>query len=246
MSVHKVEVKPGEEPNKWKVVKVADVGGDEESTKQMLELCSLLEAGVIEGPRRAAVKHAIVSTLMDGLMPAFLELEHIRSTTGKAIPLMNREQMFGDFARKLWKSYKELMQQTAELIGFDIGFLFQREKEFREGLVILRAQHPILRDWFEKFLEDARDNWQNDLCKFRNTWVEHQRGERRNFDRFYKPKYAERVFSDAWNTIVTILAAMLETHLPFGGRLLEQDENDPGPKWPNRFRYQHPTFQGMK
>lgn len=243
MSIHKIEIKKGEKPSEWKQVRVADCGGDEEFTKQMLELCSVLEAGFIEGSQRAAAKHAIISTLLDGLMPAFLELEQIRSTNGKAIPLMNREQMFEDFARKLWKSYKELMQQTAQLIGFDIGFIFMKEKEFRKGLIKLRADHPTIRDWFEQFLEQARDDWQNDLCKFRNTWVEHQRGERRNFDGFYKPEYAERVFSDAWNTIVTILAAMLETHLPFGIKLIEQNEDDPNPKWANRFQYSHSMFR---
>jgi hypothetical protein len=42
MSVHKVEMKEGEEPYKWKVVKVADVGGGEEFTKGMLELSQCL------------------------------------------------------------------------------------------------------------------------------------------------------------------------------------------------------------
>ena len=69
------------------------------------------------------------------------------------------------------------------------------EKEFRKGLVKLRVDHPTIRDWFEKLLEDARDNWQNDLSRFRNTWVEHQRGERRAFNKFYKPEYAEQVFT---------------------------------------------------
>jgi hypothetical protein len=34
--------------------------------------------------------------------------------------------------------------------------------------------------------------------------------------------------------------------LPHGIRIIEQDKNDPSPKWPNRFRYSHPMFQQMK
>jgi hypothetical protein len=191
MSVHKVEMKEGEELYKWKVVKVADVGGDEEFTKQMLELGTVLEAGMILGPQRDAVRHAIVSTLMDGLMPAFLKLEEIRHSDGKAMPLMNLEQIYEDFARKLWKAYKELMQVTLDLIGHKIGFLFQGEREFKEGLVELRRVNPNLRSGFEKFLEETRDEWQNALAKFRNTWVKHQRGDRKRFQKFYEPKYAE-------------------------------------------------------
>jgi hypothetical protein len=236
----------GLEPHKWKVEHVANVGGDEGFVKQMLELGTILEAGTIFNPRREEVKHSIISILMDGLTPAFLELEQIRASMGKQLPLMNREQLYEDFARKVWKAYKELMQKAAEQIGFKIGFIFRPDREFRQGLLELRTQHPTIRDWFEQFLEETRDNWQNDLSKFRNTWIEHQKGERRQFDKFYKPEYAEKVFNDAWDAIVTIIAAMLETHLPHGIRLIEQDKNDPSPKWPNRFRYSHPMFQQMK
>ena len=104
MSVHKVEMEEGEEPYKWKVIKVADIGGDEEFTKQMLELSTVLEAGMIEGTQREEVKHALVSILIDGLMPAFVKLEEIRVSVDQEMPLMNREQLYEDFGRKLWKA----------------------------------------------------------------------------------------------------------------------------------------------
>ncbi len=238
MSVHKVEMKKGEEPYKWKVIKVADVGGGEEFTKQMLELGTVLEAGMILGTQRDEVKHAIFSILIDGLMPAFLKLEEIRASVGKAIPLMNIEQLYEDFARKLWKAYKELMQVALDLMGYKMGFLFQGPKEFREGLLELRRLSPNLRVGFEKFLEETRDEWQNDLSKFRNTWVEHQRGDRKQFQKFYDPKNAEWLFDTVWHTIADILPVFLELNLPFGTRLVEQDPNDPGPRWLQRFQYQ--------
>jgi hypothetical protein len=245
MSVHKVEMKEGEEPYKWKVVKVADVGGDEEFTKGMLELSTVLEAAMIEGPQRDEVKHAIVCTLMDGLMPAFLKLEEIRASAGRAMPLMNLEQLYEDFARKLWKSYKELMQATLDLMGHKIGFLFQGEKEFQQGLIELRRLNPNLRAGFEQFLAETRDEWQNGLAKFRNTWVEHQRGERKQFQKFYDPKYAEWLFDTVWRTITDILPVFLELHLPYGTKLIEQHPDDPGPRWGQRFRYDVPHFRNI-
>lgn len=227
----------GEPPFKWKSVKVADVSGEEVFVKQMLEMVTILEAGMIVGAQRDEAKHAIISTLMDGLMPAFLELQQIRASVGKDLPLMNRDQLYEDFARKLWKAYKELMQKAAELIGFKIGFIFRPDKEFREGLVKLRRQHPTVQDWFEKYLEGTREHWQNDLAKFRNTWVEHQQGDRKQFEKFYKPDYAEMVFHAVWDAIVTILAVMLEVHLPHGTKLVEQHPDDPSPRCPNRFHY---------
>jgi hypothetical protein len=246
VTIHIMKMEPGKRPKDWKVVKLADSGGNEEFTRQILELRTIVDAGLIFDPEREGVKSAIVSILMDGVMPAFLELEQIRATAGKQIPLMNREQLYHGFAGKLWKAYKHLMPEAAKLTGFDIGFLFCAEKDFQKGLVELRTAYPTIADWFEEFLEATRQDWQNELSRFRNLWVEHQRGERKQFDKFYEPEYAENVFNQAWNAIVVILAAMLETHLPHGTKLIQQAEDDPAPKWGRRFRYQNPLFDGMK
>jgi hypothetical protein len=228
------------EPNKWPVVKFAEIGGDEPFVKQILELATIVDAGLIDGKEREDLKEAVVSILLDGLMPAFAELQKILGETEKTIPLMNRWQMYEDFARKLWKAHKELMQKAAVLAGFNIGFLFKDEKEFYKGLKAFRPSHPTLRSGFDEFLEETRHRWQNDLSRFRNTWVEHPTGDREKFKKFYDPKYAEALFHAVWQTAIQILAALFEVHLPHGTRLVEQHPNDIGPRWPNRFRYQLP------
>jgi hypothetical protein len=45
------------------------------------------------------------------------------------------------------------------------------------------------------------------------------------------------LFDLVWRTIVEIIAAFLSLKLPLGFRLIEQSPDDPGPRWPNRFRY---------
>src|SRR5271165_3291469 len=111
MAVYKMESN-GQPPNKWPVVKVADVGASEEFVKQMLELRPLVDAGSIFDPQRGKVKEALTSILMEGLMPAFLELQQIRASVGRDIPLMNRQQPYEDLSRKLWKSYSDLMEKA--------------------------------------------------------------------------------------------------------------------------------------
>lgn len=242
MSVHTIEIKPGEERSKWKVVKFADIG-DELFVKRMLELPAILEAGAIEGQQREDTKEALISILIDGLMPAFSELQQIRASMGKGMPVMNRNQLYEDLARKLWKSYKELMQHAVKLMGFEIGFLFKDEKEFQKGLKAFRNSNPLLgalHSGFEKFLEHTRERWQNELSSFRNTWVEHQAGDGKKFRKFYTPAYAEALFDATWRTIADILPFLLEVHLPHGICLAEQPPDDPGPRWPIRFRYSFP------
>jgi len=246
MAIVKIEMVPGKEPRDWKLIHVADVSGDEEFTKQMLEMCSILEAGMIQDEQRTAVKHAIVTTLIDGLTPAFLKLEEIRASVGKKMPTMNVEQLYEDFAGKLWKAYKQLMQDAVKLMGHNVGFLFRADKEFQEGLVYLRRENPELRPGIEAFFEATRSEWQNDFSRFRNTWIEHQCGERKQFLQFYDPKFAESLFHIVWSTIVDILAIFLELHLPHGTKLIEQHRDDPAPRWGQRFRYDVPPLRSVE
>ncbi|HEX8815576.1 MAG TPA: hypothetical protein VF753_08755 [Terriglobales bacterium] len=165
---------------------------------------------------------------------------------GKELPLMNRQQLYEDLCRKLWKSYKDLTEKVARLMGFKIGFLFDNDKKFRDGLKEFREQNPRLRQGFEKLLQDLRSEWQNDLAKFRNTWLEHQTSDPRKFQKFYTPEYAEFLFNSVWRAIVDILPNLLELRLGDGWLLIEQDPNDPGPRWPGRFRYSHAAFRDLK
>jgi hypothetical protein len=128
-------------------------------------------------------------------------------------------------------------------MGFKIGFLYDNDKKFKEGLEGSRKENPALRSGFEKFLEDGRTQWQNDLADFRNKWLEHPLGNRKQFDKFYTPGYGEEIFQHVWTAIADIVPILLELKLVHGSRLIEQAPNDPGPKWPQRFRYDIPAFE---
>jgi hypothetical protein len=146
-------------------------------------------------------------------------------------------------ARKLWKAYHPLTEKAALAMGFKIGFLYSNDKNFKSGLQELRKQNPELRSGFENFLEHARTSWQNDLADFRNKWLEHPVGNRKQFDRFYTVPYAESLFYAVWKTIADLLPALLELKLMHGSKLVEQHPDDPGPKWGQRFRYDNPLFR---
>jgi hypothetical protein len=227
------------EPCNWKVEKYVDVGADQEFVSQFFELSDILNAGTIRGAKRKEVNEAIFTVMMDGLTPAFLELRQIRNSVTEDLPALNRFQLYEDFARKLWKSYKDLMQQAIALMDFDLGFLFQKDQQFREGLKTFRELNPRVRLGFEDFLQETREKWQEELKTFRNEFLEHQTSERTAFEKFYRPEYAEVLFNTAWRTIVNILAVLLESRLNEGWILVEQSSDDPGPRWGQRFNYQY-------
>jgi hypothetical protein len=238
-------VEKGVEPNKWKVEKFADISWNETFVRHVTELGTVLNATLIFDKQREDVQSAIMTILTDGLLPAFAELEKIRAFDGKPLPVMNRREFYHDFCRKLWKAYKDLTQRAASATGFNIGFLFTSDKEFAKGLKEFQKNYPDVRPELGKSLEETRDRWQKELAKFRNTFLEHQDSDSKQFAKFYQLKYIERLFEEGWNSIVDLLAVLLESRLPHGTKLALPDLNK-NPKWPNRFVFDNPAFRDMK
>jgi hypothetical protein len=224
-------------PNTWQVVHFANVGTDEEFVRLMLEMFWLLGGVSIADDQKTVVKDAIADILNEGLLPTFLELQNIRASVGADLPLVERLQLYEDFARKLWKSYKDLTQRAAIAMGFDIGFVFQKEQLFEEGLKTFRAQNPTLIDTFEEYFRRTRKNWQNELGKFRNGFLEHKEGDRKDFQIFYDPATAEGLFNVVCETIVNILVCLMNLRLWPGMHIVEYDPKVHGPGWPNKFHW---------
>jgi hypothetical protein len=224
-------------PSQWTPVKFADVGTSEEFVRQMLEMFELLKGTMIPDQQQEVVRDAFGDILTNGLTPAFLELRSIWSSVGADLPLVDKLQLYEDFARKLWKSYKDLLQRAAAAMGFEIGFLFQNEKNFEAGLKTFRGANPMLIETFEEYLRATRKNWQNDLAKFRNGFLEHQEGARIDFVKYYDPPTAEALFNLVSRTIVDFLVCLMNLRLRAGVHIVEYDPNIHGPGWPDRFRW---------
>jgi hypothetical protein len=225
-------------PKDWKVQKLADVGTGEPFVRQILELFDLLNGTTIFDPERQAAKDAIGAILTDGLMPAFLELRAIRESQGKDLPVIDRLQLYEDFARKLWKAYKDLTPRAAIAMGFDIGFLFQKDTKFLDGLKAFQAAHPEAPPNLEQYLRDTRRLWQNDLAQFRNGFLEHREGSRQDHQKFYDLNYLESLFPTVVRTIADLLVMLMSLRLPPRVRIVEHDDAIHGPGWPNRFRWE--------
>ncbi len=244
VSLYRMNIDKDKPINQWGVVHIANVGTGEKFVQEMNELHDIIGATSIDDPKRDDVKAAVMPVLIDGLIPAFLELQKIRASKGKRMPLVNYEQMCEDLARKLWKAYKELFPQAATMIGFNVGFLLPRIKLF--SLDSLNCERSIQRSSHcLKNVCAARANWQNELARFRNTWVEHRKGEKRDFTKFYRAEYAEQIFEVVRDAILVLLVVMVETHLPHGIQAFERPEKDRTEKWPNRFQMDHPLFNKL-
>ncbi len=238
----KVNVEIGKPPAKWKVEHFADVGASEEFVQQlMLEMSELLDGTTIPEPKRAEVKHAIMTISTEGLLPAFENLKRIRASLTKQMPVLNRKQLYEDFSRVLWHGYKDLMQRAALLMGAKIGFLFDTNAKFERGLAEFRQGHPSAPQGFGDHLRTQRTNWQSDLADFRNLFLEHRQEEQEKFSVFYQPESAEALFDSVWRTTADILVMLLAIHLPPGVGLEEIPATERTAQNPRRFRWVIPS-----
>lgn len=235
----------GLEPCDWKVQRFAEIEYAD-WMKHILDLLPIVDAGTIIGEQRVKVKDTIGDIVIEGLMPAFVDLREIRTLKMSGKPILDQRQPYENMARKLWKAYKELMQNAVRLMGFNIAFLFGSDEKFKDGLVAFRQSNPQVQAKFEKLLEMTRAGWHTDLYKFRNSLLEHHGGDRKDFEWFYDPENAEKLFDVVWKTIANLLPMFLELRLMHGMRLIEQRPDDPGPRWPQRFQYSIQRFAGSE
>jgi hypothetical protein len=167
-----------------------------------------------------------------------MELRTIRESQGKDLPLVERLQLYEDFARKLWKAYKDLTQRAASAMSFDIGFLFQKGSKFEEGLKAFRVAYPAVSPNLEEYLREVRQLWQNDLAEFRNEFLEHQQGDRKDYLKFYDLNYVQGLFDAVTRIIVEMLVMLMSLRLPPRVHIVLHDDKIHGPGWPNRFRWE--------
>jgi hypothetical protein len=232
---------PGKEPKDWKVSQYSTIGAAEPFVHQLIsEMPRIVDFGKIIEPQRAKVKEAIGIVALEGLMPASNALRKIRSAPAD-LPEMDRRQLFDDFGRTLWVAYKGLLPLAVEQIGFDIGFLFQNDGNFRKGIDQFQAAHPEpeVPNAFGEYLRQQREGWQNRFSAWRNECLEHPGlGGCDKFAVLYNTSQAELLFEAAWNAIVVILAALLQAKMWPGWRLVEIPEAERKSAVPDRFVFE--------
>jgi len=236
--VWSVKAEEGKEPNQWKVVHFANVGTSEEFIETFSgELLELVDGSLIFGEEREAVKSAIMTVVVEGLMPAFEHLKKIRASVTNPLPELNRRQLYEDFARVLWHAYKDLFPKAVQLLGFNIGFLFKGEADFEKGLTDFMSKAPSLILDVPELLRRQRTNWQQVLHEFRNDFLEHRKKDVAEFAAYYQPNTAEMLFDHAWRTMAELFPAFIEARYPATWSIMEIPTNERDPKHLRRWRF---------
>jgi hypothetical protein len=212
----------------------------------MLEMSEIIGGTMFVQAEKENVKNAIMTISTEGLLPAFEHLKRIRSSIAQQLPVLNRRQHYEDFSRVLWHSYKDLTQAATKVMGAQVGFIWSPDSDFEAGLKDFMESDPRVPRGFDNFLRFQRHNWQNELCDFRNHFLEHRREGPERFADFYQPENAEALFNTVWRTIAEILVVLLATRLPPGVYLGEIPVAQRAKQNPRRFRWVVPALDQLK
>lgn len=223
-------------PRNMKPVLFANIGVGEEFMRMFVEELPDILAGTTI-PNKEGAKHAISVVRTDGLMRAFNHLKRIRASATEPMPELDRMQLYEDFTRVLWHSYKDLMPRAVENLGSDVGFMFQNEGDFEKGLARFKQHHPRLPPGFDEHLRNQRTDWQSGLAEFRNQFLEHREQGPDKFRAFYQPQVSEHLFDSVWRTIMDILIVLMSMKAFPGFELAENPEARRTAKNPRRFCY---------
>jgi hypothetical protein len=224
-------------PSQWKQVHLADVGTSEPFLARLtLGLVEILNATSFA--RREEITSGLMNMTTECLIPAFLSLRVLRRIAGSPDePLLTKTKQFDDMCKSLWSAYKDRMQSVTRLMGYDIGFLFQKDSVFEEGCKEFVKVHPEVSEELIARMKGNRATWQPELARFRNDYLEHQKIQREDVAAFYSLPRAEETFRNVWITVEEILVLLMAAGLHPMTCLREIPENERNPSNPLRFGF---------
>jgi hypothetical protein len=188
-------------------------------------------------PHREAFQLALGETHA-ALGMAFNDLREItRLAADTDVPALDRTKAYENLYAHLWQAYKDRFQKLMRALGYDVGFLFQKDEAFEKGAAKFLEQHPELTDLVEMMRRDRAD-FQKRLGEYRNDYLEH----RKDFDpklveALHRPEVAEAMFDNVWQAIEDNVALLVRSLLPPPLQLAEIPEAERDPGAPERFQF---------
>ncbi|MFA5871418.1 MAG: hypothetical protein WC858_01735 [Parcubacteria group bacterium] len=223
--------------SKIKVEKVANFGSNEPFIARFgMGLSEIIEATTFDNKDK--IKEEIIGLLVECLTPAYAHLNEIRDIENgkKERLLVDLDKAYNALYERLWVAYKDRMQKVAALMGFNLGFLFQNDQLFEQGINNFVEKHNKIPSDFLAIIRTNRNIWQNALAKFRNDFLEHNKLNKNDVDHFFKLGAAETIFNNCWRLVEYILVSLMIEKLHPGIGIAEIPDDKRDPSRPTKFQ----------
>jgi hypothetical protein len=226
----------GMEPYKWPQQHYSDIGTDDDFVRELtLDFKELLHGTQVFGSQRTKAEIAMVTLLVEGLLPAYTHLLSIETSSAQDA-LLKRLQRVEDYISALWRAYRTLFPKLTKILGFEISFLFQDDADFLKGVATFEKDHPNVIG-IQAFFKTQRDGWQNELANFRNNFIEHRNIPRAQFDVYYEGRKARETFELVWQVIEETLIVFLASYVRNAVGVARVPKADQNKSHPRCFRW---------
>jgi hypothetical protein len=167
----------------------------------MMGLPRIVNAVPALASRREAFQTALGETY-EALAMAFNDLRQIqRLEADENAPALDRAKAYENLYGHLSQAYKDRFQKLMLALGYDVGFLFQKDAAFEKGAAKLLEHHPELGDLVEMMRRDRAD-FQKRLGEYRNDCIEHRKDvDPKLVKALHRPDVAQAMFDNVWQAL---------------------------------------------
>lgn len=171
--------------------------------------------------------------IIEQLDIARIHLSRIEDKNFDKQPTFDQQAEFVAFYNSIWWAYKDRFQLFMKELGFDIGFIFQNDKNFENGAKGFLAIHPNATE-FVAAIRNERQGWQNALATHHNTLHSgDRRGQKQDLD---NPNDARVLFDNVWQSIEENFVYLGEEVIRKGLTIVQVPEDQRDKMVPVRFR----------
>jgi len=177
----------------------------------------------------------LIFALAEDLGQAFIELRRIRQPDDTMATELAQSKAYRDMYGHLWAAYKTRFQKLMGVLGYNIGFIFDRDSKFETIATAFLAQHPSIDPSLIDRLRTDRAGWHKALADYRNDGEHNITAPLFNGHPMHDQRSAEVIFSNVWHGIEDIfIACMVEE---FGKQLtvFEIPKADRDPHCPRKY-----------
>lgn len=197
---------------------------------------------------RDAVRNALFRMIFDGFEPAFRSLRDLKKKIDdQAVSKREKRLLIENVFSYLALAVRDRFSVVADLMGYDIGFLFQKDTAFKKGRESFLLKYPKIDPAFLDVLEDDRCRWLSPLFDVRNEAIEHSGKigpeELKRLESYMDLPTAEVMFDNSWRRVEDFLGVFANDIFgEMGGlKLFEIKEYQENRNHPVRFGWFIPT-----
>lgn len=220
----------------------SDIGMGEIFISRLIHFDEILN-GIFGGKEKEAIHEGIMKVIFEGLEPAFRSLRDLKKKWDDLqVPENEKIQLVKSIYSNLVIAFKDRFQEVIINMGYDIGFIFKKEKEFQKECAKFFEKHPKINPKFIEVLKEDK-KWIQLMVDVRNDVIDHKAGKNpervKHLSNFLNLECVETLSDNCWRTMEDIMVALAEdkTEPIYGMKILEITAYHTNKDHPERFSW---------